>query len=384
MKFCTVISRSYLPFARALAASVRRYEPAAGLVVLILDDADHEIGASEGFEVVRPTDLDVLDQTFQEMATIYDVTELATAVKPLILKLLLERGARCAVYLDPDILLFGPLTGLADLAQKTEMVLTLHSNVPIPLTTKNVSEYALLNVGAYNLGFIAVGQGSTPFLGWWEERLRRDCINEVTLGLFVDQRWADLGSRLFTHHAIRDDGYNVAYWNLENRVIAWHGSDSYTSNGSPLAFFHFSGIDPHHPDRISRHLESFEGPLAVSGSVRRLCRDYSAQLLGLEFDHWSEKRYAYDTSADGLWIDTFLRRAYRSDLISGARNLPNPFSVDEAAAFRRWASARALERFGRQVNARISASAKSKIRGIIQVRDSFHRSRARASKRPGG
>ena len=59
---------------------------------LVVDDIDAVVGpASERFDVVRPADLDLEADEYIRMAMLYDVTELCTAVKPWLLRRLLDR-----------------------------------------------------------------------------------------------------------------------------------------------------------------------------------------------------------------------------------------------------------------------------------------------------
>ena len=80
--------------------------------MLVLDDVDETVDdRNEPFSVLRPGDLDIAPREFHHMATIYDVLELATAVKPWVLRHLLETDD-VVCYLDPDIEVFGSLAPL--------------------------------------------------------------------------------------------------------------------------------------------------------------------------------------------------------------------------------------------------------------------------------
>src|SRR5579863_9043657 len=102
MRVGTIVARNYLAQARVLAESLARLDDGPALSVLVLDDVDDELDDSrELFEIVRPRDLDIEAREFHHMATIYDVTELATAAKPLLLRPLLETDD-IVCFLDPD------------------------------------------------------------------------------------------------------------------------------------------------------------------------------------------------------------------------------------------------------------------------------------------
>src|SRR5271163_4389707 len=102
MRICTIVARNYLAYARVLAESFLAQHPDGECVVLVIDDVTGEVDdALEQFTVLRPQQLS-LDR-FEAMAAMYDVTELATAVKPWLLQHLLDDGHGTPVaYFDPD------------------------------------------------------------------------------------------------------------------------------------------------------------------------------------------------------------------------------------------------------------------------------------------
>ena len=100
-------------------------------------------------------DLGLDPAEFGRLAGIYDVTELATAVKPLLLRVLLDGGASEVIYLDPDIRIFDSLQPVADLAAVHGIVLTPHTMRPFPKDERQIDGFFVLAAGVYNLGFIA-------------------------------------------------------------------------------------------------------------------------------------------------------------------------------------------------------------------------------------
>jgi GT2 family glycosyltransferase len=94
----TVIARNYLAHARVLASSLTRHNPGARLHVFILDDPDRRIQAEPSFEIIRVDELPFKPRSdFHTMAAIYDVTELATAVKPWVSLTLSDLSSRSRV-----------------------------------------------------------------------------------------------------------------------------------------------------------------------------------------------------------------------------------------------------------------------------------------------
>lgn len=357
MKFCTVVARNYLAHARVLAASLKHSDPDASLAVLVLDDDRGEIDdEAEIFDVVRPGDLDMDAREYHSMATIYTVLELATAVKPWLLRFVLEHdGVAC--YLDPDIEAFASLAEIDQLARRHSIVLTPHTTSAIPRDGLLPGEREIRLAGVFNLGFIAVSNEADAFLSWWSERLRRECRIAVHEGLFVDQRWIDFVPAYFEPGIVRDPGYNVAYWNLYDRVVK-RGSDSYEVNGRPLRFLHYSGFDPLRPHLLSKHQGGRPRVrLEDRPALAHLCHRYATQLMNAGYLEAAGNAYRYDFTTDGIRIDDRMRRLYSEALVAAERSgtpvaLPDPFDARDRAAFARWFAAPAgtgLERIPRYI-----------------------------------
>lgn len=338
--FGTILSTNYLPKALALAGSLERHHPGARLVVLVIDgyDADHLAGSEvPGVELVGTRATGLSETEVLHLATTYDLVELATALKPPFLLRLLEEAEQ-AVYLDPDTYLTGPMEELSPALAATDggVLLTPHFLDPVP-DGADLTEGHLLSVGVYNLGFCAVDRRARAFLDWWWGHLREECLWDPLAGLFVDQKWCDIGSVLFRAGAFRHRGYNVGVANLHERPVVLD-ADGYAISGSPdrLRLFHFHAFDPHRPDQLStRGLGSTAHLRADGGAVDRLCRAYAEDVLAHEAAVPPGAAYPYDRDASGRRISRQLRRAYRLES-TGPGSLPSPFRPADAEAFAAW------------------------------------------------
>jgi hypothetical protein len=317
VRICTIIAKNYVSQARVLAESFRAATPGGECSVLVIDEVDGYLDASrEPFELIRPADLDLPE--FELMAGWYDVLELSTAVKPWLLRHLLDRGEQTVTYLDPDIQVFRSLEPVAELAAASDLVLIPHNLEPLPDDGRKPSQDDILLAGAFNLGFASVGagDGSRRLLDWWCDRLRTQCVVDPDRGLFVDQRWMDLAPGLVPRlEVLRDPGYDLAYWNLPGRNLTGSGGD-YTVDGSPLRFFHFSGFDPSRPDRLSKHQDR----IVVDSEpvLRELCEGYAAAMSERGWEESSGWPYDWDHLPDGTPLDRYARYALRSAVDSGA------------------------------------------------------------------
>jgi hypothetical protein len=234
--------------------------------------------------------------------------ELNTALKPTFLKRLLAQGHRSAVYLDPDIRVFAPPAPVLQALEHSEIVLTPHSLSPV-LDGKRPSDIDFLRAGTFNLGFVAVRNGDTSraFLDWWERRCLGLGFDDVTFGVFVDQKWVDLVPSYFpSFHVLRHPGCNVAYWNLHERTLA-STDGGYAVNGQPLVFFHFSGVNPNAPQQLSKHQNRHA--LSPGTALARLVESYCAAVLAAGHAGYQQFPYGFARLDDGTPITPLMRRA---------------------------------------------------------------------------
>lgn len=249
MHFYTSVNINYLPKARILAKSVKRYCKDSKFSLVFSDKWPEEIDASrEPFdEIITVEQLGIPVDNLDFWIFTHTVVELCTAVKGQALVKFLEEGAEKVVYLDPDIAVFDDLHELEALLDKYAVVLTPH--VTIPEREKAAimdNEICALKHGAYNFGFYAVRNNSDglAFAKWWRDRLVDFCFDDIPNGIFTDQKWGDLAPCLFENvYVTRDPGYNVSTWNISNRLISKSDEGIYFVNDVPLKFYHFSGFD---------------------------------------------------------------------------------------------------------------------------------------------
>lgn len=291
--FFTICSKNFLAYARTLCASVREHHPGARFHVALCDRVDGMIDlAAEPFEIVELSGLEI--PGLDGMIAQYNITELNTAIKPFVFEYLFSRcDAQRVVYLDPDILVVSPLAEVdAHLGVDADAILTPH--VLDPAENVEIDDIKMLQLGTYNLGFVAFNR--TPevrgIVRWWARRLHAQCVIDVPNGLFVDQKWADLlPSFIPRTRILHHPGYNVAYWNLPQRRVSRTAS-GWTVNGQPLAFFHFSGNDLYNEEVFARHSPSLT--MAKAGDAAELLREYRAKVFANGHAHYATLPYAFN------------------------------------------------------------------------------------------
>ena len=113
-------------------------------------------------------------------------------------------------------------------------------------------------------------------LEWLTHRISRRGYSATQYGLSGDQPW--LSALPFLFHDMtfvsQHQGLNVAYWNLDERLLTG-SSDAILVNGTPLLFFHFSGFDRTCGTRLSKHSDLLVPP---GSALEEDCRLYQSEL----------------------------------------------------------------------------------------------------------
>lgn len=248
MHFYTSINNNYLPKARILAKSVKKFCKEAKFSLVLCDEIPEGFTIdNEPFDdIIKVDQLNIPVTNLNMWIYMHTVVELCTAVKGQALVHFLESGSEKVVYLDPDIAVFNDLHELEELLDKYDVVLTPHQTLPENNRMDIINnEICSLKHGTYNFGFYAVknSERGLKFARWWRDRLIDFCFDDIPNGIFTDQKWGDLVPAMFEGiHITKDPGYNVSTWNLSNRNVTKE-NEIYLVNGTPLKFYHFSGFD---------------------------------------------------------------------------------------------------------------------------------------------
>jgi glycosyltransferase involved in cell wall biosynthesis/SAM-dependent methyltransferase len=302
--FFTICSKNFLAYAHTLHRSVLRHHPGARFYVALCDRLDGMIDpADEPFEIIELDRLQI--PGLAGMIERYNITELNTSIKPYVFEYLFgERDERRVVYLDPDILVVSALEDVdCLLGAEADAILTPH--VLDPAVGVEIDDQKMLQLGIYNLGFVALNRTDRvrEIVRWWAWRLEHQCVIDVPNGLFVDQKWADLlPSFIPATRILHHPGYNVAYWNLQQRKVV-RGPEGWTSNGRPLVFVHFSGNNLNDESVFSRH--SWQLDASNVGEINELLKEYRALVFGNDHARYSKLPYAFNwNGASGVNLHT--------------------------------------------------------------------------------
>lgn len=338
LHFFTIVARNYIAHADVLGKSVLRYHPDATFSVFLVDDREHDWQMQiqqRGFQAIYPEQIPLPD--YKKFVFQYSVTEASTGVKPFVIQHLFECGADKVIYLDPDILCFRRFDEVLHALDEHCIVLTPHISVPVNTPTFP-DEGSHLRTGVFNLGFIALRKTQTAesFVTWWSEHLKTGCLCEPDAGLFVDQKWIDLVPACFDEvFILRNKAYNIAYWNLHERILEEREGVLYErSSDCQVAFIHFSGYSTEHPDRIcnyplrnpfSKHLNTIRPSLKDRPDLVGQFRLYHQLLLASGAQDFRKYSYGYGRYDNGEPISQLERSLY---LTSGTwrEAVDNPFA----------------------------------------------------------
>jgi hypothetical protein len=330
----TSISLNYLPKARILASTVKKFHPDWIFHLLISDramdqnDPTAEIIPSRS-QFDRIIWIDALDvDNLPGWIFKHSVMEICTAVKGPFLQQLIREGAERIIYLDPDIAVFNTLDPLIDLLEDHAILLVPHlldySDYEQAILDNEIM--GVMRHGIFNLGFFAINASKTDgkrFAQWWGNRVLNYCYADYERGLFTDQKWCDLVPAYFADcHIVRDPGYDVASWNIDKRQVSMAEDGQIRIDGKyPLRFYHFTGYDSGAGDAMTARYS--EGNHLIS----EIWSWYGRQLQENGQGMCGGRTYHYNYYDNGVEVTSDARRIYRErkDLQAA---FPNPYKTE--------------------------------------------------------
>jgi len=334
MHIFTSITSNYIPKARVLAESVKRHAPHATFHVLLCDTppANFDLGKEQIDSLILLDELEIENR--QQWIFQHNVVELCTAVKGLgFQRLFTQHGAEKVIFLDPDIVLFSPLTVIEDELDQHSVLLTPHQTQPESAISAILdNEVSSLKHGVFNLGFLAVRNSSegNRFVNWWSDRLREFCYDDRSQGLFTDQKWVDLAPAFFPDMGVlRQSEFNVSTWNINQRELSGDIENGIFVDGQPLCFYHFSGLD-------SGAMDIMMGVYGNgSSALESLQKWYLQQCKKNGQDTLGKCASRYATYSNGENVEPAHRLLYRYREALRV-DFPDPYEADDSSSYFAW------------------------------------------------
>ena len=336
LRVCTAATRAQLPSVRVLWSSLRAQHPDAEVTVLLLDGLDDAKRDAEDFKVVSPDSLGMPPDVVAKLATACTATELADALTPRLVRLLVEEGAPVVLALGAESEVFGPLDEVIGLAVENGIVLVPRVDASVPDDGLEPDAAQLRAAGPFASDFVAVGRDCGWFLDWWCDRQTESALSR---GGFADAGpWTAQVPGTFSPYVVRGPGFGVSAWNLHSRELRAENG-GYEVSGRPLRWFDFSGYSPDVPHLVSIAFERPRVRLSDNAALARLCDEHAARLREAGYGADAPK-YGYGVLHDGKEIDERMRRmfvdALRDAAEQGEPEPPPPFGGDGADAFVAW------------------------------------------------
>jgi FkbM family methyltransferase len=352
----TGVALDHLHRARILCESLKRYHPDFAFHVALADKVPSWLVLSEEpFDsVIGVESLDIPNPNGWIFS--HNITELCTAIKPFVLRRLLDLdGCQQVYFFDADIVLFSRIDDLIDILDTSTLILTPHQTTPETALEAIIdNEICSLRHGIYNLGFLGVRNvpEARRFTDWWAQRLYYFCREALDMHLWTDQKWINHVPVFFEQvHVVKSPRFNVAPWNITTRKVEGNFETGFTVNGEPLAFYHFTGFDSGaHKIMATKYAPG-------NSAVESLIRWYEQANHGDPDGRARIAPWAYATFENGEPITELHRSIYRmrKDLQEA---YPNPFKSGKNCYYD-WLRWRAATEYPQLFGRPSSASAES-------------------------
>jgi hypothetical protein len=242
----TVITAAQIPKAKMMAQSVKQHFPDSTVVVCLVEKSIHlSLNDYKFFDkVILAKDLEFDWPKLERIVFKYNATEAVCAVKGQFLKDLMKiyRKEDDFLYLDSEIKVFSPCTELFKALKAHSIIVTPHQLVPSDPALIS-REIQLLNEGTFHGGVIAISRtdDSARFVDWFADRLNR-FYEDPHKGLYLDKKFLNLAMAAFDVHILRHPAYNVAVWNLHER-LTFSADGVFHVHGGQLSMLNFSGLE---------------------------------------------------------------------------------------------------------------------------------------------
>ena len=323
MLIFTSCTNNYIPKARVLAYSLKKFHPKWEFCLLLGETPPKQFNIkSEPFDrILLFSDLPI--QAYHSWLFRPRVVEICTAAKgPALDYFITIEKQEKVIYLDPDIMVTNTLDPLDKLLDENDILLTPHQLAPQETYQSIIdNEICSLKHGIFNLGFVAVAgrEQGCKFSQWWRDRLYLFCYDDISNGLFTDQRWCDMAPAYFSKlHIIRDPGYNAATWNLTDRYISETANGDFMANDSLLRFYHFTGYD----SGAGETMASIYG--RNMPAIKKLWDTYAEKLNQCGHSEFKKEKWKGMFFDDGTLITDDMRLVYRNNQ-NLQHKFPDPF-----------------------------------------------------------
>lgn len=241
---CTIITKSFIPWARALYLSINTYSNDINLKVLIYDVPKFSIDKTDidkNIEYIFLEDINSID-IVSKLVQKYnrDKERLRWVLKAPLIKYLIEkRNFDKVIYCDSDIQFFNTFDFFWKKLDYSGILITPHW-VNIYSSAIDI----LHNKGIFNAGFLGASKAGLPQIDW----LAKSCLRQCKKDPFTyhdDQGFFDLLPVYFTNtEVLNHKGCNVGHWSKDYLIREERNGEFIVQdehkNEFPIIFYHFA------------------------------------------------------------------------------------------------------------------------------------------------
>lgn len=361
--FCTIVTKSYLAYARALAVTLAKHNPENRLFVLLADRIDGYFDPkAEPFDLITIEELSD-QEDIHKMCFYYNAIEMCFVLRAWLHEYMFEKTNYSKwIYLDADIAVYHSFKKISEQLNSISILLSPHliSITPPPSidvrAVRKLESYFVRNGGIFQGGFLALRRTDEcyKFVKWFKDHLLLYGFNDRPLHS-GDQFWMTyIPSYFHQVSVLRNPGANLAYWNLYERTIEQSRSGEILVNGEPLVFFHYAGFDMGKPERLTKYSLN-RGLMIIPRQIIKLAFSYHRLLIECGYEYTKAYPYAFATFENGQTINPVMRRLYYEFILHNKPFDGSPFK--QYSYFKRRLRLTIIRRFlgelGRNVISRI-------------------------------
>ena len=328
--YCTIAAAHELPQALLLRDSLQAASGRVDFRLLLLEHPAvvarlrAELSELDAAAILGPDEVSC--PQWLTMAFYYDLREYAAALKPALLRRLLQEGN--VVYLDPDIEVLAPLPALEQLGPEADVVV-------LPDYPEHAAQDGGLDGPGFaamglNLGCIGVGKGAAAenLLAWLQEQLIEGAHQSPEHELYPEQLWS---TALLTAAprltVLRSRQYSLASWNVSAGELTFPTPTVAQTPDGPLCLLH-----PDNPQRREPAVANRGGPSPARGHafagapLARLLAEHRRKLEQSPQKRFAGALYSFGSYATGEPIPVQHRSALWQLPAVNRRTLPDPFA----------------------------------------------------------
>ena len=308
-----IIADDYIPQQQLFSENFKKSHPDIDIYCITLENTKFN---SELFKSIPINKINTI-KNLELLKFKYNVLELSTAVKPSIFTYLFNKyGYKKILYFDSDIIVYKPINEIIKKLDNFDAVLTPHIREIIK-DDKQPNEIDFSKSGYYNAGFLSLAKNinTLNFLQWWSDKTDKYCYIDFEKFYFVDQRWLDYAPIFLNSYIMKEPGYNVAYFNLQEYIGKIDPKE--------ITFIHFSGYNR---DKVSVYQNRFD-----TESLKEYLPYFENYDIGINKLKKNHKHiYKYNYFSNGAILSPVIKRLFLNRGVFKQKNLDikQPFKTN--------------------------------------------------------